>query len=244
MRSRTGSGRASPARRLRRRRISDPARPAPAGSAECSAQHARQARHVDPHAGPHGRADATPSAHRCPWRRSASPSGSRRPARLAFSSSLSSSNDTLPMPAWMMPAFSARNSTWPPLAAVTAPLHVHRHGAQPRVRHQAARAEDLTQPPDHAHHVRRRDAAVEVDLAGLHLLGQVLGAHHVGAGGQRLLGLRRRGRTRRRARSCRCRSAGWSARAPSGRHGAGRCRGSSTSRPSRRTSPWRSTSPA
>ena len=29
----------------------------------------------------------------------------------AFSTSLSSSNDTLPMPAWMIPAFSARNST-------------------------------------------------------------------------------------------------------------------------------------
>ena len=36
-----------------------------------------------------------------------------------FSTSLPSSNETLPMPAWMMPAFSTRNSTTPPMAAFT-----------------------------------------------------------------------------------------------------------------------------
>ena len=88
-----------------------------------------------------------------------------------------------------MPAFSTRNSTWPALAALTAVGDVRRHRAELRVRHQAARAEDLTQLADHRHHVRRGDAAVEVDLAALDLLGQVLGADDVGAGGLGLLGL-------------------------------------------------------
>src|SRR5919112_1604449 len=38
-----------------------------------------------------------------------------------FSTSLPSSKEALPMPAWTMPAFSTRNSTAPPLAARTAP---------------------------------------------------------------------------------------------------------------------------
>ena len=36
---------------------------------------------------------------------------------LTLSTSASSEKLTLPTPAWMRPAFSARNSTWPPLAA-------------------------------------------------------------------------------------------------------------------------------
>ena len=40
---------------------------------------------------------------------------------LMFWFSCSSEKDALPTPAWMMPAFSTRNSTAPPLAALTAP---------------------------------------------------------------------------------------------------------------------------
>src|SRR4051812_29800770 len=66
---------------------------------------------------------------------------------------------------------------------------VHRHGADLRVRHLALRAEDAAQAADHGHHVRRRDRDVEVGEAlVLHALGEVLGAHVVGAG---LLGLAR-----------------------------------------------------
>src|ERR1041384_2921363 len=66
--------------------------------------------------------------------------------------------------------------------------HVLRYRAETRVRHQPARPQDLPKPADHRHHVRCRDSAVEVDFAGLHLLGQVFRADDVGAGGFRLLG--------------------------------------------------------
>jgi hypothetical protein len=95
----------------------------------------------------------------------------------------------LPMPEWMMPAFSTRNSTWPPLAALTASVTLGRDGAELRVRHQALGAEHLTEAADDAHHVGRRDHAVEVDGAALDGLHQVLGADHVGAGRVRFLGL-------------------------------------------------------
>jgi hypothetical protein len=49
--------------------------------------------------------------------------------------------------------------------------------------------EHLTEPAHEGHHVRRRDAAVEVDGAALDGGGQVLVAHHVGAGGAGLIGL-------------------------------------------------------
>ena len=39
---------------------------------------------------------------------------------LMFSTSFSAGNDALPTPAWIIPAFSARNSTEPPLAPLTA----------------------------------------------------------------------------------------------------------------------------
>ena len=108
---------------------------------------------------------------------------------LMFCTSLSAGNDALPTPACTMPAFSTRNSTEPPLA----PLHrggdVHGHGADLRVRHHAARAQHLAEPADQRHQVGRGDAAVEVDVAALHLLDQVLGADHVGAGGLGLVGL-------------------------------------------------------
>ena len=66
---------------------------------------------------------------------------------------------------------------------------VHGDGADLRVRHHAARTEHLAEPADQRHQVGRGDAAVEVDVAALHLLDQVLGADHVGAGGLRLVGL-------------------------------------------------------
>src|SRR3954452_9769906 len=65
---------------------------------------------------------------------------------------------------------------------------VHGHGADARVGHLALRAEDAAQAPDDRHEVRRRDGHVEVGEAALDALGEVLGAHDVGAG---LLGLAR-----------------------------------------------------
>ena len=69
------------------------------------------------------------------------------------------------------------------------PLEVERDRAGLRVRHQAAPAEDLAEPADQAHRVRRRERDVEVEPAGLDLLGEVLAADLVGAGAERLLGL-------------------------------------------------------
>ena len=66
---------------------------------------------------------------------------------------------------------------------------VHRHRADLRVRHQAARAEHLTETADERHHVGRRDAAVEVDRAAVDRLDEILGADDVGAGRLRLVGL-------------------------------------------------------
>src|SRR4051812_2716384 len=63
---------------------------------------------------------------------------------------------------------------------------VHRHGADARVGHLALRAEDPAEPADDRHQVGRRDRDVEVGEAALDALGEVLGAHDVGAG---LLGL-------------------------------------------------------
>ena len=66
---------------------------------------------------------------------------------------------------------------------------VRRHGADLRVRHQAARTEHLAQLADHAHRVRRGDDDVVVEVAGEHLLGQVVHADGFGAGGQGFVGL-------------------------------------------------------
>src|SRR3954469_15112397 len=64
---------------------------------------------------------------------------------------------------------------------------VHRYGADLRVRHLALRAQDAAEAADHRHHVGRRDRDVEVgEAVVLHALGEVVGAHEVGAG---LLGL-------------------------------------------------------
>ena len=100
----------------------------------------------------------------------------------ALSTSFWASNDFLPTTAWMMPVLSTRYSTLPALFSRTALRDVHRDGAELRVRHQAARAEHLTEPADDAHHVGRRDHAVELEPALVgDLLGEVLGADEVGA---------------------------------------------------------------
>src|SRR5580704_6821078 len=56
------------------------------------------------------------------------------------------------------------------------------HGSCFRIGHQAARAENLAQPTDHAHHLGGGQRDIEVDLAALHLLHQVLAADHVRPG--------------------------------------------------------------
>ena len=106
-----------------------------------------------------------PSSGRCPWRPTGARGSPRRRRRGCSRRACLRRSDTLPTPAWMTPAFSTLNCTSPPLAALDRGGHVHRHGADLGVRHQVARAEDLAQAADERHHVRRRDAAVELDLA-------------------------------------------------------------------------------
>ncbi|VDO17388.1 unnamed protein product [Brugia timori] len=60
---------------------------------------------------------------------------------------------------------------------------VGRHGADLRVRHQAARAEDLAERTDHAHRVGSGDHDVEGHVARLDHGSQVVHADDVGAGG-------------------------------------------------------------
>ncbi len=93
---------------------------------------------------------------------------------------------------------------------------------EPRVGHQPARPQDLAEPADHRHHVGSGDGAVEIDLPGLHLLGEVLGPDDIGAGGFAPPWRGRRARTPRPARSCRCRAAASPCRAGSGRASSGR----------------------
>ena len=81
-----------------------------------------------------------------------------------------------------MPAFSTRYSILPALASLDGGRHVERDGADLRVRHEAARAEDATELADGAHHVGRRDDAVEVHEAFVDLGDQVVAAGEVGAG--------------------------------------------------------------
>ena len=66
---------------------------------------------------------------------------------------------------------------------------VRRHRADARIGHQAARPEHLAEPPDERHEIRRRDAAVEIDLPRIDLLDEVLRTDDVGASGLGLLGL-------------------------------------------------------
>ena len=62
------------------------------------------------------------------------------------------------------------------------PGDVERHGACFGIRHQAARPEDLAQPPHHAHQIRRRHHAVELHPALGDALRQVVRADVVGPG--------------------------------------------------------------
>ncbi|CEE60552.1 conserved hypothetical protein [Xanthomonas citri pv. citri] len=66
---------------------------------------------------------------------------------------------------------------------------IGRHGADLRVRHQAARTQQGAQLTDDAHGVRGRDDHVIVQVAGLHLLGQVVHAHGLGTSGQGFVSL-------------------------------------------------------
>src|ERR1019366_4583938 len=59
---------------------------------------------------------------------------------------------------------------------------VERDGADLRVRHQAAGPEDATELADGAHHVGRRDDAIEVEEAFSDLGDQVVAACEIGAG--------------------------------------------------------------
>src|SRR5690606_37932501 len=66
---------------------------------------------------------------------------------------------------------------------------IGRYGAHLRVRHQAARTEHFAEAANDAHHVGRRDAAIEVHLAALDLLRQVFRTDQIGTGLLRLLRL-------------------------------------------------------
>ncbi|AAW76849.1 hypothetical protein XOO3595 [Xanthomonas oryzae pv. oryzae KACC 10331] len=66
---------------------------------------------------------------------------------------------------------------------------IGRHGADLRVRHQAARTQQGAQLTDHAHSVRGSDDHVIAQIAGLHLLGQVVHAHRLGTSSQGLVSL-------------------------------------------------------
>src|SRR3712207_5463780 len=68
-------------------------------------------------------------------------------------------------------------------------LHVHGDRSDLRVRHQAARAKNLTETADERHHVGSGDAAVEVARAAVDDLEALLGAHHIGTGSLGLIGL-------------------------------------------------------
>src|SRR6185437_7511979 len=101
---------------------------------------------------------------------------------LRLSASCAASNVALPMVAWMMPALSLRNFTWPALAfftavttsAVTEPSFGF--GIRPR-----GPSSWPSLPTTRI--VRRGDHATEVEVTALHALGQVVHADRVGAGG-------------------------------------------------------------
>ena len=57
--------------------------------------------------------------------------------------------------------------------------NIHGNGAEFRVRHQAARAKNLTETADNSHHVRGCNNAIIVQIAFLHCFHQVFGANSV-----------------------------------------------------------------
>ena len=159
---------------------------------------ALERRRIDPDAGAHGRGDGD-----------ALDEGALGPGRPRLLDRIGERLDVgdqrllsklaLPTPAWTIPAFSTRNSTAPPLASSTAlatsmvTVPTFGFGIRPRG------PEHLTETADERHHVGRGDAAVEIDLAALDLLDQILGPDDVGAGLLGLLGLGAAWRTPRRA---------------------------------------------
>ena len=122
---------------------------------------------VELDARPHRRGDRGALADRCPSRRPAWPWSTASTKARMFSASCSSPNDALPTEPWTMPAFSTRNSTAPPLDALTAAatsivtVPTFGFGIRPRG------PEHLAEPADQRHQVGRGDAAVEIDRAAL-----------------------------------------------------------------------------
>ena len=118
-------------------------------------------------------------------------------------------------------------------------LEIEGDRARLGVRHQAAAAKDAAEASDHAHHVRRGERDVEVQVAGLDLLHEVLAADLVGAGVQRLtrlVALREHKDADGLAHAMRQHDG---AAAPSGRRGADPRRGGCAPRRTGRSSPSR-----
>ena len=79
-----------------------------------------------------------------------------------FPSSLSVSNEILPIGAWTTPALSTRNSTRPAFISCTAEATLNVYGPDFGIRHQAAWSEDSTDPTNETHHVGCCDSLVKV----------------------------------------------------------------------------------
>ena len=110
------------------------------------------------------------------------------------------------MPAWMIPGLLGAELDLAALGRRHRAFDVHRHRAQTRVRHQPARTEDFAQTADDAPSCPGSRRSGRSRSARLDLFRQVFGAHHVGSGGARLIGLLPAANTPMRT-SCRCRSA-------------------------------------
>src|SRR5215467_11034123 len=65
--------------------------------------------------------------------------------------------------------------------------NVHSYGADFGVRHHAARAQHFTEPAHQRHQIGRRNATIEINVAAIDSLDQILGPNHIGAGGARLV---------------------------------------------------------
>jgi len=57
--------------------------------------------------------------------------------------------------------------------------NINRYRAQFRVRHQTAGPQHFTQTTDNRHHIRCRDATIEIHLTGLDLFGQIFGTYQI-----------------------------------------------------------------
>ncbi|MNV04167.1 hypothetical protein D3C71_944580 [compost metagenome] len=67
--------------------------------------------------------------------------------------------------------------------------NIHGHRTDLRVRHHATRAEYLAETADERHHVRGRDATIEVDLAALNDFNQFFCTNNVSAGSRGFISL-------------------------------------------------------